>query len=96
MARGHHPWPARQRWGFALGAALLALVSTGCITPNQINALANNPASVDVDIRTPWGAATVRRRNPCACLNKGAYTSTFDIPDLDPPTASTSETARPR
>lgn len=75
----------------------LALPLTGCLSPHKtITALASNPASVDIEVRTPWGTTTVRRRNPCACppgMPPLPAAQKWPLSDLDVPTG---QTARPR
>lgn len=66
MGKGQvaQPWRAFK----SAAVILLSLALTGCLCPNAatIRALATDPATVKLNVRTPWGAMDFERSNAAA------------------------------
>jgi hypothetical protein len=63
-------------------AALTAVALTGCLSPSAatIRALASDPATVKLNVRTPWGAMDFERNNPApAALHEGYNTGNPEL-----------------
>ena len=53
-------------WLFCWVALSLALCLTGCLCPSAaaLRALASDPATVKLNVRSPWGSVDFERNNP--------------------------------